>query len=118
MVGKINSILNFIDQEKPDIISLNEIRTNSTTESYIYEVAKLGYFPLIRSRKVIEKGKIVTDEKDLNGGGVALLIKDTIVITQEFELPANKLSIEERSQIEIIGASIKVGEIVTEFVNQ
>ena len=46
VVGKINKLENLIREEKPDIISLNETRTNTTTEAYIYELAGLGYFPI------------------------------------------------------------------------
>ena len=109
VVGKINSILNLIEEEKPDLISINETRTNSTTESYIYEMAKLGYLPFIRSRKVLENGKIVNENKHLNGGGVAILVKDSIVVAREIDLPSDKFTLEERANIEIIGVAIKVG---------
>ena len=110
MVGKINSVLNFIDQEKTDVISLNETRTNSTTEAYIYEIAKLGYMPFIRSRKLVEAGKILTDERESVEGGVALLIRDTFSIIKEHELTGNQFTLEEKTQTKLIGAKIKIGE--------
>jgi exonuclease III len=109
VVGKINNILSFVLEENPDIISINETRTNSTTECYLYEIAKLGYFPVIRSRH-INDGKItMVDERELVGGGVALLVRDDLIITKEIELPADTFSLEERTEIEIVGASVKVG---------
>ena len=110
VIGKNNNICCLIEEEKPDIISINETRTNSTTENYIYEISKLGYFPIIRSRKTIIDGKIQTNEINLNGGGVALLVKDSIAIVKEIELPKETFSIMERASIEIVGATIKIGE--------
>ena len=110
VVGKNNSIWNLIEEERPDIVSLNETRTNSTTEAYLYELSKLGYYPVIRSRKIISKENIITNEINLNGGGVALLIKDTIAIMREIELPGDLFTLEERASIEIVGATIKIGE--------
>ena len=109
VVGKINNILSYVLEEKPDIISINETRTNSTTESYIYEIASLGYLPIIRSRRINDGRIIMIDEKELVGGGVALLVKDDLTITREIELPVDIFSLQERTDIEIVGASIKLG---------
>jgi len=79
ITGKLNKIENLIIEENPNIVSLNETRTNSTIEAYIYELCRLGYIPIIRSRKIIKNGKIINDEKNLNGGGVALLIRESLV---------------------------------------
>ena len=49
------------------------------------------------------------DEKELVGGGVALLVKDDLTITREIELPVDIFSLQERTDIEIVGASIKLG---------
>ena len=52
-----------INIENPAIIRLCETKTNSTTECYIFELARLGYFPIIRSR-LNENG-----EAKCHGGG-------------------------------------------------
>ena len=57
ITGKFQKIENLIREENPDVISLNETRTNTTTESYVFELSRLGYFPIIRSRKVIKENK-------------------------------------------------------------
>lgn len=93
VVGKVNDILSLILESNPDVVSLNETRTNSTTEAYIYDICKLGYYPIIRNRKKLLEGKIVGDETDRTGGGVALLIKDSILIKEEFELPTDKFTL-------------------------
>jgi hypothetical protein len=36
VVGKINNILSYVLEEEPGIISINETRTNSTIEAYLY----------------------------------------------------------------------------------
>ena len=54
-------------------------------------------------------GKIVADEKELIGGGVALLVKDTLTINNEISLPEQIFTIDERASIEIVGASVKLG---------
>ena len=64
VIGKVNSIISLTGEVKPDLISLNETRTNSTTEAYIYEICRTGYIPLIRNRQIIKNGKIVGDEKN------------------------------------------------------
>ena len=88
---------------------MNEIRTNLTTEAYIYEICRTGYIPLIRNRQIIKNGKIVGDEKERVGGGVALLVKDTLTIVKEINLPENIFTLEERANTELVGAEIKLG---------
>ena len=50
IVGKYIKIENLVREFDPDVISINETRTNNTTEAYIYQLSRLGYFPLIKSR--------------------------------------------------------------------
>ena len=77
VTGKVEEIKNLINEFKPDVVSLNETKTNSTTESYIYEICELGYKPRIKSRP--DKKEIVREGNVNVGGGVALLVRDTIV---------------------------------------
>jgi hypothetical protein len=49
------------------------------------------------------------DERELVGGGVALLVKDELIITREIDMPADIFSLQERTDIEIVGATIKMG---------
>jgi hypothetical protein len=103
IVGKVNEIENLIREFDPDIISLNETKTNPVTEMYIYELARLGYFPWIKSRKKL----IVTNENDIEeedsqGGGVALFVRDSI--------KCEKIEIPDRfGHLETIGVQIKIG---------
>jgi len=69
MVGKFNKLVQLIKLES-DVISLNETRTNKTTEAYIYELCRPGYYPIIKSRKQEYNRKRVRG-KSVNGGGVA-----------------------------------------------
>ena len=73
-------------------------------------MAKLGYLPLTRSRHTVKDNCLVVEEKEHVGGGVALLIKDSLVITREIELPKEIFSLQERADIEMVGAAIKLGE--------
>jgi hypothetical protein len=78
VVGKFNKLVQLIKLESPDVISLNETRTNKTTEAYIYELCRLGYYPIIKSRKQ-EYNRKRDRGKFVNGGGVALMIKDNLM---------------------------------------
>ena len=46
---KFNKIENLLRFEKPDFLSLNETKTNATTCSYLFELSKMGYFPIFRN---------------------------------------------------------------------
>ena len=82
--------------ENPNIVSLNETKTNATTCSYLYELSRVGYYPFIKNR-INEKG-----EETCQGGGVALLIKDSIISKP---IKFNK----ELDPVEIVGAEILFG---------
>ena len=80
-----------INEFKPDVVSISETKTNETTESYIYEIAHLGYLPMVKSRV------------DSEGGGSAILFKD--------HLRAKPIELEERfNNLEVIGGEFKVGQ--------
>ena len=67
---KIDKLESLLLLENPDVISLVETKTNSTTESYIYELSRRGYFPMIKNRMPIvqtNNGKIIST--DTSGGG-------------------------------------------------
>jgi len=91
IVGKVDEIKNLINEFKPDVVSISETKTNETTESYIYEIAHLGYLPMVKSRV------------DSEGGGSAILFKD--------HLRAKPIELEERfNNLEVIGGEFKVGQ--------
>jgi hypothetical protein len=102
VIGKNLKIKELIEQENPDIISFNETRTNKTTDSYIFNFCSLGYVPFIRNRP--EKTKKITQVSKLNGGGVALLIRDGLTFDPEFKIP------EKFSKLEAVTAKIKCGD--------
>jgi hypothetical protein len=54
IVGKIVELSQLIAIEHPDVVSINETKTNTTTCAYLYNIR--GYFPYIKNR-------------DGNGGG-------------------------------------------------
>ncbi len=73
-----------INEFKPDVVSISEKKANETTESYIYEIAYLGYLPMVKSRV------------DSEVGGSAILFKD--------HLRAKPIELEERfNDLEVIG---------------
>ena len=109
VTGKINSLLSLLKEVDPDIISLNETRTNSTTEYYIHELCQQGYYPFIKNRQIIQNGKITNDEREHVGGGVALLIRDSLTVTKEITLPEQIFTLVERATTEIVGIEIKIG---------
>jgi exonuclease III len=86
IVGKIVELSQLIAIEHPDVVSINETKTNTTTCAYLYNIR--GYFPYIKNR-------------DGNGGGVALLIKENL-ISESIKLPENI------STIEAVGALLKL----------
>jgi hypothetical protein len=105
VIGKNAKLETLIAQEKPDIISLNETRTNGTTDSYIFKLCGqkgLGYIPFIRNRP--EKEKKITQVSGLNGGGVALLVRDGLTFDPDFKVP------EKFSKLEAVTAKIKFGD--------
>ena len=97
IVGKIGEIKNMILEWDPDVISLNETKTNSTTENYLYLLSEMGFFPIVKNRYA------APNEKDPKGGGVALLFKDNlnpkpILIKKEWQ-----------EQYELVGGEIGQG---------
>ena len=97
VVGKIENIKNMINEWDPDVVSINETKTNSTTENYLYLLSELGYVPLVKNRTTLE-GK-----KETQGGGVAILFKDKlnprpIIIRQDW-----------KDKFELVGAEIGHG---------
>jgi hypothetical protein len=68
VIGKIIPIQNLIMEIKPDIISFNETRTNGTTDSYLFDLAEIGYMAYVKNRP--EKNeKLVSSHMSLPGGG-------------------------------------------------
>ena len=65
-------------------MSLNETRSNGTTDSYIFQLCEAGYIPFIRNRP--EKEKKITQVSGLNGGGVALLVRDGLTFDPDFKV--------------------------------
>ena len=108
VIGKNLKICELVAEMDPDIISINETRTDPTTECYIFKICEQGYIPFIRSRPL--EGKRVTEMSGLNGGGVALLVRDGITWFPEFKIP------EVFNDLEVAGAQIKCGnKIISVF---
>ena len=104
VIGRITKIESLIKEINPDVISFNETRTNDTTDSYIFDLAHLGYMPMVRNRPEEDVHKIVKEGNKLPGGGVALLIRDTLVQS------STRIEIPERfSHLETLGINIKQG---------
>jgi hypothetical protein len=99
VIGKNDKIIELVEELAPDVISFNETRTDATTEFYIYKICTRGYIPFIKSRPT-EKKKI-TEVNGLNGGGVALLIRDGLTVVPEFKIP------EKFEKLEAVGAQIR-----------
>lgn len=105
IVGKIANIENLIDEIKPDVISLNETRTNKTTESYIFRLAEKKYLPIIKSREDKKREGFSLKEalRHHLEGGVVLFFKDTLTV-YPINIPNGF------SKIESVGAEVKVGD--------
>jgi hypothetical protein len=84
IVGKLEMLKVLINREKPDILSLNEIKCTETTANDIFNID--NYLPYYKCRTE-------------HGGGVCLLIRDSIE-SEEIKIPFEEL--------EIIGARIKI----------
>lgn len=82
--GKSDQIERMIKREKPDIISLNEIKCSEHLANCMFNID--GYLPYFKCR---------TD----HGGGVCLLISETLEVVEEISLPF---------EAEIIGVKIKL----------
>jgi hypothetical protein len=114
ITGKVDKIEDLIREHKPEVFSINEIKTNKTTENYLYQIAKLGYNVFFKSRKKISNKEnnsgIIeghslgseSEREDSNGGGVALFIKDNITCWP-IDVPVAY------KDFEIVGAQIKSG---------
>ena len=93
---KFNRLENLLRFEKHDILSLNETKTNATTSCYLFELAKNGYISIYKNRKN-ESG-----EENSHGGGVALLIKDSLI--------SKEISFKDGlDQLELVGAEVSMG---------
>lgn len=69
---------------------------------------------IIKNRQIVQNGKISNDEKEHVGGGVALLVKDSLTISKEIALPEQAFTATERANAEMVGAEIKIGN---KFIN-
>ena len=81
--NKVDHIQKFLDKEKPDALSLNEIKCNQVEANYLLRFE--GYLPYFKAR-------------DSNGGGVALLIRE--------DLEHNELDFLNECPEEVVGIKI------------